>query len=217
MGRHSERDLLALNNFRAREDSVKYTTLLRKILELFGLGIIDSLEYTLSKYLRQTNGALANEIREDWEEKAVEGMLCPNNHAERPFAILRAYNRTYPSISLHNLAKLSQTIASGTHRPADKGYLAGAAINSDARLRAIVGQLCGVQNRRVGLITVLLRAAHCIDNREMIKCRKRMCVRNPKKRPCGITLKKSTQICNLERAPYSEQGDVLPLIRKLSL
>ncbi len=31
---------------RVAKDSVKYTTLLRRVLELFGLGIIDSLEYT---------------------------------------------------------------------------------------------------------------------------------------------------------------------------
>ena len=72
---------------------MKYTELLRKILALFGLGIIDSLEYTLGKYIRQTNGALANDKREEWEEKAAEGLLCHNNNAERPFAVLRLYKR----------------------------------------------------------------------------------------------------------------------------
>jgi hypothetical protein len=75
MDRNLDGDLVALNNYEGREDAAQYTTLLRKILELFGLGIIDSLEYTLGKYLRQTEGPLANENREDWEEKAVEG-LC---------------------------------------------------------------------------------------------------------------------------------------------
>jgi hypothetical protein len=77
MDRHLERDRIALRNFHAREDSVKYTELLRKILALFGLGIIDSLTYTLGKYLRQTDGELANDKREDWEEKAVEPLLSP--------------------------------------------------------------------------------------------------------------------------------------------
>ncbi len=103
-------------------------------------------------------------------------MLCHNNNAERPFAVLRSYKRMYPSISLRNLASLSHTIVNGTHRPADKGNLAGAAITSDVRLRAIVGQLCGVRNRRVGLITTLLRAAHYKDHREVVKCRKRKAV-----------------------------------------
>jgi hypothetical protein len=88
MDRHLERDLRGLKNYLGREDSVKYTTMLSKVLQLFGLGIIDSLEYTLTKYLRQTNGVLANQTREDWEEKAVEGLLCHNNNAERPFAVL---------------------------------------------------------------------------------------------------------------------------------
>ncbi len=89
--RHLERDRIALQNYDAREDSEKYKTILQKILALFGLGIIDSFEYTVGKYLRQTNGALANENREEWEEKAIEGMLCHNNHAERPFADLWVY------------------------------------------------------------------------------------------------------------------------------
>ncbi len=170
--RYLERDLLALNNYGAREDSVKYTSLLRKILALFGLGMIDSLEYTLGKYLRQTNGALANDKREEWEHKAVAGMLCHTNHAERPFAVLRSYKRTYTSISLRNLSKLSLTLVSGTHRPADKGNLAGAALTADPRLRAIIGRLCGVRFRP-GSITAILRAAHVDDNAEMIICRKR--------------------------------------------
>ena len=171
--RYLERDLLALRNYHAREDSVKYTELLRKILSLFGLGIIDSLEFTLGKYIRQTNGALANDKREEWEEKTAEGLLCHNNNAERPFAVLRLYKRTYPSISLRNLSKLSLTIVSGTHRPADKGSPAGIALSSDPRLRAVIGNLCGVRNRRVGLITAILRAANILDLTEMKACRKR--------------------------------------------
>jgi hypothetical protein len=127
----------------------------------------------MGKYLRQTNGALANEKREEWEEKAAEGLLCHNNNAERPFAVLRLYKRTYPSISLRNLSKISLTIVSGTHRPADKGSPAGIAISSHPRLRAVVGNLCGVRNRRVGLITAILRAAHYLDTTEMKACRKR--------------------------------------------
>jgi hypothetical protein len=173
MDRHLERDLLALNNFMAREDSGKYTILLRKVLELFGLGIIDSLEFTLSKYLRQTNGVLANDTREDWEEDAQQGMLCHNNNAERPFAVLRSYKRTYPSMSLRNLSKLSQTLTTGTHKPGDKDRAAGSALTADPRLRVIIGDLCGVRNKRVGLITSLLRAAHYVDHREMLNTRKR--------------------------------------------
>ena len=152
---------------------MKYTELLRKILAIFGQGIIDSLEFTMGNYLRQTEGVLANDQREDWEEKAAEGLLCHNNHAERPFAVLRLYKRTYPSMSLRNVSKLSLTIVTGTHRPADKGKCAGVALTSDSRLRAIVTMLCGVRNKRVGLITAILRAAHSVDTIEMNLCRKR--------------------------------------------
>ena len=152
---------------------MKYTELLRKILSIFGQGIIDSLEFTMGNYLRQTDGVLANDQREDWEEKAAEGLLCHNNHAERPFAVLRLYKRTYPSMSIRNLSKLSQTIVTGTHRPADNGKCAGVALTSDSRLRAIVSMLCGVRNKRVGLITAILRAAHSVDTIEMNLCRKR--------------------------------------------
>ena len=152
---------------------MKYTELLRKILAIFGQGIIDSLEFTMGDYLRQTDGVLANDQREDWEAKAAEGLLCHNNHAERPFAVLRLYKRTYPSMSVRNLSKLSMTIVTGTHRPADKGKCAGVALTSDSRLRAIVSMLCGVRNKRVGLITAILRAAHSVDTIEMNLCRKR--------------------------------------------
>jgi hypothetical protein len=183
---------MILRKYDEREDSVKYKSLLRKIFGLFGLGIIDSLEYTLGNYLRQTNGALANENREEWEEKAVQGMLCHNNHAERPFAVLRVYKRTYLYISIRNLSKLSLTLVSGTHRPSDKGEVAGVGLTADPRLRVIIGMLCGVRRKRVGLITTILRAAHVADNAEMIICRKRKTrekyeanVRKKAKRACA--------------------------------
>ncbi len=59
------------------------------------------------------------------------------------------------------------------HRPADKGTIAGAALSSDSRLRAVVGMLCGVRKRRVGLITAILRAAYTLDESDMNESRKR--------------------------------------------
>ncbi len=100
MDRNFQRDVLALQTYEARDDADKYSTLIRRILNLFGLGIINSLEYTMHRYLSQTNDDLANDKREPWEEKAVEGMMCHNNNAERPFAVLKQYKRMYPSISL---------------------------------------------------------------------------------------------------------------------
>jgi hypothetical protein len=100
-------------------------------------------------------------------------MLCHNNNAERPFAVLRSYKRLYPSILLRNLSKLSQTLVSGSHLPLDKGQLAGVALTADPRLRACIGSLCGVRKVKVGSITQLLRAAYMVDTAEMIATRKR--------------------------------------------
>jgi hypothetical protein len=102
-----------------------------------------------------------------------KGMLCHNNNAERPFAVVRSYKRMYPSISLCNLSRLSQTLVSGSHLPAEKGQLAGVALTADPRLRACIGILCGVRRVKVGKTTQMLRAAHTVDTEEMIATRKR--------------------------------------------
>jgi hypothetical protein len=99
-----EQDIARLRNFEARADSVNYIGLIRTVLKLFGMGIIESLTYTMKKYLRQTHGELANETRSDEDIERCNDMLCHNNNAERPFAVLRQYQRMYPSISLKNLA-----------------------------------------------------------------------------------------------------------------
>jgi hypothetical protein len=84
-----DQDLAKLRTFASREDSEKYTTLLRTVLHLFGLGITDSLEHTMKKYLRQTDGENANERRNEADLERCNEMLCHNNNAERPFAVLR--------------------------------------------------------------------------------------------------------------------------------
>ncbi len=50
--------------------------------------------------------------------EAAQGMLSHNNHAERPFAVLRAFAKMYPALSLRNLAWLAHSLVNGTHRPA---------------------------------------------------------------------------------------------------
>ncbi len=89
----------------------------------------------------------------------MEGMLCHNNNTERPFAVLRSYKRIYPSISIRNSSKLSETLVSGLHLPPDKGQLAGVALTADPRLRACIGSLCGVRKVKVGKITQRKRKA----------------------------------------------------------
>lgn len=148
-----ERDLVSdmanLRAFRGRADETKYAEMLRKVLDLFGKGIIASLEFTMKNYLKQTNGNLRNNAREQWEVDMCKAMLCHNNAAERPFAVLRQYQRLYPSLSIENLAKLTTSIVNGTHRPALKGQSAGVALTSNPRLRTVIGQLCNVRRTKV--------------------------------------------------------------------
>jgi hypothetical protein len=91
-----DHDIAQLQGYQARENATKYTGLLRTILGLFGKGIIDSLEHTMKKYIRQTNGVNANHLRSEEDISRCSQMLCHNNNAERPFAVLRQY-QTYVS------------------------------------------------------------------------------------------------------------------------
>jgi hypothetical protein len=135
-------DMVQLRAYKGRVDEAK---LLRTVLGLFGQGIIASLEFTMKDYLKQTRGKLRTAVREDWELKACRSMLCHNNHAERPFAVLRQYKRLYPSMSVPNLSKVSQSLVNGTHRPGCNGLVAGVALTADPRLRTSIGRLCSVR------------------------------------------------------------------------
>ena len=147
--KHRERDMNKLRAFKGRADEEKYTGMVKRVLGLFGKGIITSLEYTMKDYLRQTDGRLQTGTREPWEREKCKNMLSHNNGAERPFAISRAYKNLYPSLTLANLGKLSQSMANGTHRPRHKGSAAGIALTADPRLRNCVTLLCNVRRSQV--------------------------------------------------------------------
>jgi hypothetical protein len=147
--KHYERDMNKLRGFRGRADEEKYTAMVRQVLGIFGKGIITSLEYTMKNYLRQTNGSLQTGNREQWEQDKCKYMLSHNNGAERPFAILRVYKHLYPSLTLENLGKLSQSIVNGTHRPKHNRLAAGIALTADLRLRQCITQLCSVRRLKV--------------------------------------------------------------------
>ena len=92
-------DVQRIRNYEVREDSGKYCAILRDVLRCFGAGIIDSLSFTMKHYIKQTNGILSNEKREEWETAAVRDMVAHNNYAERPFAVVKALARMYPSLT----------------------------------------------------------------------------------------------------------------------
>jgi hypothetical protein len=82
--------MIRLRAFTVREDAGKYEAMLITVmLGLFDKGIISSLEYAMKDYLKQTGGHLRTEQREEWEINKCKAMLCHNNHAKRPFAVLR--------------------------------------------------------------------------------------------------------------------------------
>jgi hypothetical protein len=132
-----------LKRYEQRSDLDIYQPILREVLLLFGTAIHTSLERTLGKYLKSTDGIYRNDIRDDWELKKVGKLLCTNNAAERPFAVAKgknptfsqhnltlllntffllirlAYMKTYQSLSLRTLAAFSLSMSNGSHRPAE--------------------------------------------------------------------------------------------------
>ena len=176
-------DLARIKNFMAREDSLKYCEILRDVLKCFGSGIIESLEYTMKKYIKQTSGELCNDKREDWEKEAVKLMVSHNNFAERPFAVVKALARMYPSLSLQNLSQLTHSIVNSTHRCAEtygrrddsdigNTRLAGIALTAHPALRKAVNILCSVRRKSVGAVTRICRDAHALDTIAHIANRK---------------------------------------------
>ncbi len=111
-------------------------------------------------------------------------MLCHNNHAERPFAVLRAIWKSYPSLSLQNLGWLSHSLANGTHRPAytygilkggdgNHSHEAGIALTAHPNLKRAVNIVCSVRRKTIGAMTQMLRAAQTSDREEQVATRKR--------------------------------------------
>jgi hypothetical protein len=170
-----EEDLNRIRNYNEREDSDKYCGLLRQVLHCFGEGIIESLEYTMKHYLPQTDRKYANAKSKTWEKVAVNKMLCHNNHAERPFAILKAFAKMYPSLSLRNLSRLVHSLVNGTHRCAEtfgpRGSapciihrLPGIALTAHPDIRSAVNKLCSIKRRKsLGTVTLLQREAYVTD------------------------------------------------------
>ena len=177
-------DLAQLRTYESREDKDNYGSIFLQVLMLFGQGIIASLEFTMGNYLRQTDGLLQNANRNTWEFEATKKMLCHNNHAERPFAVLRGIWKTYPSLSLQNLGWLAHSLANGTHRPAhtygtkkdsngDHCFKAGIALTAHPTLKRAVNIVCSVKRKTIGAVTQLVRAAQASDKEEQGATRKR--------------------------------------------
>ncbi len=101
-------------------------------------------------------------------------MVSHNNYAERPFAVVKAFARMYPSLSLRNLSHLTHSIVNGTHRCADKfggrcdsalttTRPGGIALTANPALRTAVNRLCSVRRKSIGAVTTICRDAQKID------------------------------------------------------
>ena len=87
-------DRAELKQYQNREDKHVYEPIMLEVLSLFGLAIHTSLERTLGKYLKATDGVFRNDLRSDWELSKVSKLLCTNNAAERPFGIAKGTAQT---------------------------------------------------------------------------------------------------------------------------
>ena len=89
----AERD--ELRQYERRVDRNLYEPIFLDVLRLFGIAIHTSLERTLGKYLKATDGIFRNDLRSDWELSKVGTLLCTNNAAERPFGVAKGNARVY--------------------------------------------------------------------------------------------------------------------------
>jgi hypothetical protein len=128
----------------------------------------------MGKYLRSTGGIYRNELRSEWELEKVAQLLSHNNAAERPFAIAKAYLKSFPTMKLSTLANFALALTNGTHRPAGtQGKTkktkaratppAGIAVTSPAVLKVAVTKFCGVRVIKPGTVTQLLRELNTVN------------------------------------------------------
>jgi hypothetical protein len=166
-----------LKRYEQRADLDIYRPILLEVLHLYGLAIHTSLERTLGKYLKSTDGVFRNELRDDWELSKVAKILCTNNPAERPFAVakgtarsltvalqltlttlLRSANmKIYQSLSLRTLAAYSLSMCNGSHRPAEsEKRQCSVALTAASELQIAITTLCSVRKVNIGKVTAKL-------------------------------------------------------------
>jgi hypothetical protein len=168
-----ERDKAAeraeLRWYETKDDRAVYETILKEVVNLFGIAIHISLERTMGNYLKSTDGVFRNELRDEWQLEKVAKLLCTNNAAERPFGVAKAYMRIYQTMSLRTLAAFGLSMCNGSHRPAEaegkqertknkqlRG--AGSALTAAPDLQLAVTRLCSVKKVNVGKVTAKLDA-----------------------------------------------------------
>ena len=151
-----------LRSYESREDAAAYTPVLKQVLRMFGEGVHESLNRTMSNYLEKTGGDMAASKLEPWMKELAADLICHNNHAERPFAVAKYLDHIFQSMGLKNLAGLSLAKCNGTYalspqKPKTKKAAAkeqpaaGAATIAPPALKAAVAATCSVRVTKSGV------------------------------------------------------------------
>ena len=149
-----------------REDRARYEIVLRNILSLFGKGIHESLQRTMGDYLEVTDGKFATSKLSEEDQRRKSELRNENNEAERGFAVIKAYKRLYPTMSLHNITAISHATIQGTYQmpfEVEEGQDGGALYDADPRLREAVSECCSVRLASAGVVTKMVRAKRAGD------------------------------------------------------
>mmetsp|Transcript_72447 Transcript_72447/g.145766 ORF Transcript_72447/g.145766 Transcript_72447/m.145766 type:complete len:467 (+) Transcript_72447:256-1656(+) len=154
-----------LRAYDSRADADVFTLLLKEVFALVGAGIHESLEGTMGDYFEATGGCHATSTLEPW--MIARAVLLPshNNHAERPFALMKLLDHLFPAMKLANVsnvahARVNRTSALAPPKPKTaKGArnlerkTAGAATLADPRLKKAVSAVAGVRRQSLGAVT----------------------------------------------------------------
>ncbi len=154
--------------------------------------------------------------------RPVKGLVSHNNYAERPFAVLRAIWKTYPSLSLKTLGWLAHSLANGTHRPehtygttkdvhGNHCHKPGIALTAHPNLKRAVNVVCSVKRKTVGAVTKIVRAAQISDKQEQIETRKRKAV---EKHENTLRLK-AIKAAKSDKAEHTAQHHLVLSLRNL--
>jgi hypothetical protein len=146
-----------LREFRSRSDAAECTVVLREVFALFGNGIKESLTRIMSDYLEATEGKQARSKLPEWAVEESKPLHCHNNNAERPFGVMKAFQKQHPSMSVSVLGAMTHAGMSGVFKDG------GAFTSSDLRLQKSVGDLCCIHAKKPGKITTLLRDSKSDD------------------------------------------------------
>lgn len=232
----AEKKLTLLRAFESRTDKEKYVPILKKILNLFGEGIHESLERTMGDYLEATEGKMAKSKLEPWVKARVVQLLSHNNHAERPFAVIKLFDQLFQTMSLSNLSGLSNARCNGTFKraapppktkktAAKATCKAGAAVEAVPLLRKAVSSVCGVRKRKgaggrfiaSGAVTQMARENRQKDgsDSEALRKRKREAkfeenrrkkTKKAQKKDAAHTVELVTTVAKLEEALSAKSG-----------